>query len=90
MTPSGLKSLYEASNPDGYFFCRENMKFAGDTMRNFGVYLAEVKDGLYEGSDTRPDMKAWCLYRKKPTRCGVGFVCAFDMEGNELVGYEVK
>ena len=50
MTPSELKFQYESKNPNGRFFSRENMKFANDTMANFGC----VDGGEY-----------WILHRKK-------------------------
>lgn len=56
MTPSELKRLYEAANPDGLFFSKNNMKFSGDTMKNYGVL----------DRDTH-----WELYRKMPTKAGL-------------------
>lgn len=37
MTQYDLKRLYEAKNPNGKFFTRNNMRFAGDTMKNYSV-----------------------------------------------------
>ena len=36
MNASQLKRNYENNNPKGKFFTRENMRFAGDTMCNYG------------------------------------------------------
>ncbi len=55
MTPSNLKYNYEINHPEGKFFTRSNMKFAGDTIKNFGCY-----DGG----------KNWILYRKSPVKHG--------------------
>ena len=56
MTPSQLKSNYLKHNPNGLWFSRANMRFLGDTMRNFGCY---------DGGDV------WVLWRKRPVKdCG--------------------
>ena len=39
MTPYELKRQYESAHPDGLFFSRNNMKFLGDTMSNYGVLV---------------------------------------------------
>ena len=56
MTPSELKRQYEIAHPDGLFFSRNNMKFFGDTMSNYGVRDAGTH---------------WELYRKRPVKAGV-------------------
>lgn len=56
MTPSELKRKYENAHPDGLFFSRNNMKFLGDTMSNYGV---------------RDAVTHWELYRKRPVKAGV-------------------
>lgn len=63
MTPSELKRQYESAHPNGLFFSRNNMKFLGDTMSNYGVRDA--------GSH-------WELYRKKPVKQGVRNSMYFD------------
>ena len=63
MTPSELKRNYEANHPNGRFFSRENMKFSGDTMKNFGCF----KSGDF-----------YILYRKKPTPKGFNGGFKFD------------
>ena len=65
MTPYELKRQYESAHPDGLFFSRNNMKFLGDTMSNYGVWDA--------GSH-------WELYRKKPVKHGASNSMYFDKE----------
>ena len=65
MTPSELKSRYQANHPDGHFFDRKTMAFFGDTMRNYGVYDAVTH---------------WALYRKRPVKHGVKTVHYFNKE----------
>ena len=57
MTSSDLKYYTQDTNP--HFFTRSNMKFFGDTMRNYGVRSCNI-DGI----------DLWELYRKKPVRRG--------------------
>lgn len=56
MTPSQLKAAVKAANPNSMFFCRQNMRFAGDTIRNYGVRTY----GDY-----------WELYRRQPVKHGL-------------------
>lgn len=56
MTASELKNKIVATGKAPFFFTRNNMKFAGDTMKNFGVRSTE-----YNG------VECWELYRKHPT-----------------------
>lgn len=75
MTPSELKYHVEQSNDDSKFFSRENMKFAGDTMKNFGVHQNVVPVGVtYENGICTEfkSVKVWELYRKNATRKGFG------------------
>lgn len=65
MTPYELKRKYKEAHPDNYFFTRNNMKFAGDTMRNFGVRDAGTH---------------WELYRKKPVLFGGLSAFYFDKQ----------
>ena len=67
-TVSELAYDYERCNPDGRFFSRENMKFAGDTMGNFGVDPFPVRFETYSGRL----VMCWCLYRKRKTPKGFG------------------
>ena len=43
MTASELKKQVKKHNPESHFFDRETMKAFGDTMRNYGVRMAEVE-----------------------------------------------
>lgn len=52
MTASQLKQLVTENRPDSCFFLKENMRFYGDTMKNFSI-----KDGKTH----------WIIFRKKPT-----------------------
>lgn len=63
MTPSELKSNVEQANPNSRFFSRENMKFSGDTMKNYGV---------------RDAGDCWELYRKKPAKGALQNSALFD------------
>ena len=56
MTPSELKSRYQATHPHGHFFDRRTMRFFGDTMANYGVRDAGTH---------------WALYRKRPVKHGL-------------------
>ena len=60
MTASELKRKYEIAHPDGLFFSRNNMKFLGDTMSNYGVRDAGTH---------------WELYRKRPVKAGSATLC---------------
>jgi hypothetical protein len=78
MTPSELKREHEAAFPESEFFCRENMRFAGDTMRNYGVrkeYVRERRGGWLVGH-----RDVWELYRKKPVKNGLQTSAYFDRE----------
>lgn len=55
MTPYELRRQYRAMRPEGHFFTKPNMQFAGDSMRNFGVRDAGTH---------------WELYRKSPVMMG--------------------
>ena len=69
MTPSQLKARYENAKPDGLFFTRNNMKFAGDTMRNYGV------------TRFRHDGKEYAeLYRKRAVKHGLTSSVWFELE----------
>ena len=75
MTPSQLKYEHERRFPGSIFFSPENMKFAGDTMRNFGVRKVRV-EASYDGEVQVVD--AWELYRKQPTPKGLSKSFFFD------------
>lgn len=71
MTPSELRAKIEAANPDSKYFSRENMRFAGDSMKNFGVRSVTVvcdytATGEYKPGDGQV-IEVWELYRKNST-----------------------
>lgn len=65
MNASELKYHVETTRHDSKFFCRENMKFAGDTMRNYGVRSATITD--HSGNT----IVCWELYRRRPVKHGL-------------------
>lgn len=77
MTPSDLKFHVENNGHDSHFFSRSSMKFAGDTMRNYGVRSATVRtaydaDGNYCANHTEGvAVECWELYRKRPVKHGL-------------------
>lgn len=68
MTPSELKASVIEHNPESHYFDRNTMKFFGDTMRNYGVRTALVKDNV----------ECWELYRKRPVNNGLHGSVYFD------------
>jgi len=70
MTPSELK--LELNVRGSHFFDRENMKFFGDTMTNYGVRSAVIK--TYTGETAI----CWELYRKRPVKYGLKTSAYFD------------
>lgn len=74
MNASQLKNAYENNNPEGRFFTRGNMKFAGDRMTNYGVRKTTVLDIR----DTSVD--CFELYRKKPVKFGLQSCSYFDCQ----------
>jgi len=64
MTPSELKRNVEETNE--HFFSRASMKFAGDTMQNYGV-RGPVEVVRCDGST----VECWELYRRKPVKYGL-------------------
>lgn len=81
MTASQLKYNHELANPDSLFFSRNNMKFAGDTMANFGV--RQVKKFV----DGEP-VELWELRRKTPVKCGMKHSFFFDKDFNRVRGMD--
>ena len=74
MTPSDLKYELESRRTESRFFSRENMRFSGDTMRNYGVRKTIIRtdyseDGSYMGCST--ELEVWELFRKKPVKYGL-------------------
>ena len=67
--PSDLKYYLIDKYPDNKFSSRENMRFAGDTMANYGLQIIESEGKqLFE------------LYRKKPVKYGLQKSTYFDVE----------
>lgn len=57
------------------FFSRQNMKFAGDTMKNYGIRTAMVTtrydaEGNYV-SEKGVQVECWELYRIRPVKAGL-------------------
>jgi hypothetical protein len=67
MTPYELESETAETSP--YFFTPNNMKFAGDTMSNYGCRSTTIPG--HEGP-------VWELYRKRPVKCGLKTSAYFD------------
>jgi hypothetical protein len=63
MTASELKRNIELENPNSLFFSRGNMKFAGDTMANYGVLKTEIL--------VNHNIEVYEMHRKKPTKNGL-------------------
>ncbi|MBT94315.1 MAG: hypothetical protein CMA60_05760 [Euryarchaeota archaeon] len=74
-TASDLKFEIERLHPDSKFFARENMRFFGDTMRNFGVREPrKIVDNM------GGERMAYELYRKQPVKHGLSESHYFDAE----------
>jgi hypothetical protein len=69
MNASELKYQYEKHNPQGYYFTRSSMRFAGDTMKNYGVTTATVNG-----------REVWELYRRRPVKHGLQASAYFDKQ----------
>lgn len=82
MNASELKYQVESHKHDSKFFSRGNMRFAGDTMRNYGVRTATIHT-LYDANDQfvgkqGVDIEVWELYRKNPVKHGLQKSAFFD------------
>lgn len=71
-TASQLKAQVEHHNHNSKFFTRNNMKFAGDTMANYGVRSATMTNLQGE------QVEVWELYRRKPVKYGLQKSAYFD------------
>lgn len=69
LTAADLKYYHEEAFPNSLFFSRNNMKFAGDTMRNFRVVNAY---GMYDGER----IELYCLQQRQPVK-GVNKGCFY-------------
>ena len=83
MTPSELKHAVETTGRETHFFSRNNMKFAGDKMSNYGVRKTKIKTNYNEldewvGANGGVEIEVWELYRKKPVKAGLKSSCYFD------------
>lgn len=67
LTASQIRALYLSRNPDGPGFSRGNMRFFGDTMRNFRA--VRTVDG-------------YRLERRKPVRNGIRSSLCFTVAGD--------
>lgn len=78
MNASELKRKVEANNPESLFFSRNNMKFHGDTMRNYGVreVIIMTQDG---------EKNVWELYRRNPTAHGLYKSVYWDKDTFQVV-----
>lgn len=87
MTPSELK--YNVEKTGSYFFSRDAMKFFGDTMKNYGCRSAVVRtnwdenDNYVDGEGVTVD--CWCLYRKRPVKCGMQSSAYFRKDNHEHI-----
>lgn len=82
MNASELKYHVENARTDAKFFTRENMKFAGDTMRNYGVRSAVIQSNYDAAgnwaSAEGEQREVWELYRKRPVKHGLQSSAYFD------------
>lgn len=81
MNASELKYRVESAGHGSYFFARASMRFAGDTMRNYGVRPKPVEILTYSGEK----VKAWVLYRKRPVKLGLSSNAYFCTESYRRV-----
>ena len=85
MNASQLKYRFELANPDSHFFSRENMRFAGDRMTNYGVRAVTVQAWSASVDPVSNQyilqtFPAWELYRKRPVKCGLKSSVYFHRE----------
>jgi hypothetical protein len=83
MTPSELKYQVEQAGHDSHFFTRDSMKFAGDTMRNYGVCAATITANYNAAGEYVPEgvsVEVWELYRKRPVKHGLRDSAYFDKQ----------
>lgn len=83
-TPADLKYAVESRGTESHFFTRNNMRFAGDTMRNFGLCTAYIatdydSEDRYVGERGGIVVQVYMLYRKQPVKRGVRSPFFFDM-----------
>lgn len=78
MTPSQLKAHVDARGSK--FFIPRNMRWSGDTMKNYGV-----RSVTFLILETGREEECWELYRKQPTRYGLADPAYFRKDTFELV-----
>ena len=66
MTATELKYKIERAGHDSNYFCRSNMRYFGDTMRNYGV-RGPIKIRTNMGET----VEAYELYRRHPVKYGL-------------------
>lgn len=66
MNASQLKFKVECAREDSLFFSRNNMKFAGDTMRNYGV-----RGPLKFKTSSGELCEVYELYRRRAVKFGL-------------------
>lgn len=83
-TPSDLKHHVEQTG--SLFFTRNNMKFAGDTMGNYGVRAqpVEVENCLGETH------LCWELFRKRPVKAEMKDSAYFDCKTFKKVSKKIN
>lgn len=74
MSASQLKAQVECSHTNSKFFTLSKMKFAGDTMSNYGVRSATITNLQGE------QVEVWELYRRKPVKYGLQKSAYFDKQ----------
>lgn len=92
MKPHELKNLIESAHRDSKFFSRENMRFAGDTMRNYGVRSAIIRSNeIYSNGLSLPvEIEVWELYRRKPVKHRIhesAYFCKTTLQRVYKIGY---
>ena len=66
ITARELRARVEGARHDAKFFSRENMKFSGDTMRNYGV-RGPLRFKTHGGETC----EVWELFRRRPVKYGL-------------------
>ena len=79
MTPAELRRNVERTG--SLFFTRNNMKFSGDTMANYGVRSVTVHSRRFDSGY----IDCWELRRKEKTRHGLSGSAFFDKRTFEKV-----
>ena len=85
MTASELRRQYERHNPDGLFFSKNNMRFAGDTMSNYYVPAKTVKIRRNTGGD----FTCYELQRRKAVKGGNTDSAYFDIADFRIIHGEI-